>query len=225
MALSTEISLLDVHERLTARHDVSVWHWNAQTPALEVCVGCILVQHTSWANVEKALTNLRAAGALSFEALDALSEEVLAALVRPSGTQVTKARRLKAFLTLAREAGGLEALLSLPVDELRPRLLATYGIGPETADAILLYAAGAPVVVHDAYTARLMRRIGLGPEKHNYAAWQAWLDERLPAARAFRWANHAAIVLHCKETCRVRPKCGACPLLDLCQFGQAQTAG
>jgi endonuclease-3 related protein len=220
MALRTEVSLLEIHERLMGRYDTAGWHWNAQTPPLEVCIGCILVQHTNWANVEKALANLRATEALTFEALDAMPEEELAALVRPAGTPLTKARRLKAFISVARQAGGLNALLSLPIEELRPRLLVTYGIGPETADAILLYAAGAPVIVHDAYTARLMRRLGLGPEKHNYAAWQLWLDERLPADRAFRWANHAAIVLHCKETCRVRPKCAVCPLLDLCPFGQ-----
>ena len=222
MSIETETSLIEIHQRLVAHYDIEAWHWNAETPPLEICLGAILVQHTAWANVEKALANLRTASALSFAALASLSEEELTALIRPAGMPLTKARRLKAFLGLARDEGGLDEFLGKPAHVLRLLLLATYGIGPETADAILLYAAGAPVIVHDAYTARLMRRLGLGPERHNYAAWRDWLDERLPAGLGLRRANHAAIVLHCKKTCRVRPKCGVCPLLAVCPFGQEQ---
>src|SRR5688500_10268101 len=117
MAIETELSLLEVHQRLLGRYDIDAWHWNAETPPLEICLGCILVQHTAWANVEKALANLRVTGALSFDALAALPEAELAALVRPAGTPLTKARRLKAFLDLARGSGGLAELLARPPDE------------------------------------------------------------------------------------------------------------
>jgi endonuclease-3 related protein len=207
-----------VHQRLLARYDIGGWHWRVDTPALEICLGAILVQHTNWANVERALAKLREAKAISLETIDALSEAALAELVRPAGTPIPKARRLKAFADLARRAGGLEALLAKEPAELRLLLLATYGIGPETADAIRLYAAGKPVTVHDAYTARLFRRIGIGPERDGYDAWQAWLDAELPKDLSVRWANHAAVVLHCKETCLVRPRCDGCVLADICSF-------
>jgi endonuclease-3 related protein len=117
--------------------------------------------------------------------------------------------------------GGFEGLFALTTLELRALLLSTDGIGPETADVILLYAAKRPVIVHDAYTARLCRRLGLGPDRDGYDAWQTWLDERLPDELTFRGRSHAAIVLHCKETCRVKPRCEACPLRDVCEFAEA----
>jgi endonuclease-3 related protein len=208
--------LLSAHERLLAHYDVDRWHWRADSTPTDICIGAILVQHTSWTNVEKALAGLCEAGAASFEAIEALAEEEVAALVRPSGTPAVKARRLKAFAALLRAHGGFEGLFALPTPELRTRLLATYGIGPETADVILLYAAKRPVIVHDAYTARLGRRLGLGPETEGYEAWQAWLDERLPNTLDFRARSHAAIVMHCKETCRVKPRCAVCPLRGIC---------
>jgi endonuclease-3 related protein len=207
-----------VHERLLDHYDIDRWHWREDTPALDICLGAILVQHTAWTNVEKALENLRAAGVWSAEAIEATSDEELALLVRPSGTPSIKARRLKAFAHLVLSHGDFETLFALPVDDLRVSLLATHGIGPETADVIALYAARQAVVVHDAYTARLNRRLGIGPEREGYESWRGWLDERLPAELDYRRRNHAAIVVHCKETCRVRPRCAACPLADLCAF-------
>jgi endonuclease-3 related protein len=213
-----------IHELLIAQYDINRWHWQQSTPPFDICLGAILVQHTAWTNVEKALANLRAAGVWSLEAIQALAEDEIALLVRPVGTPLTKASRLQAFAALARDAGGLEALLQRPAGELRLLLLSTPGIGPETADAILLYAARAPVVVHDAYTERLCRRIGIGPEGNRYADWRTWLDAQLPPDGDLRRANHAAIVLHCKETCRVRPQCDVCPLAGLCAYGQGLTA-
>jgi endonuclease-3 related protein len=210
--------LLAAHERLLAHYDVDRWHWQEDSTATDICLGAILVQHTSWTNVEKALANLRAAGADSFEAIASLGEEEVAALVRPSGTPSVKARRLKAFAELVMSIGGFEGLFSLPAGELRTLLLDTYGVGPETADVILLYAARRPVIVHDAYTARLCRRLGLGPDADGYQAWQAWLDARLPDDLDFRRRSHAAIVIHCKETCRVKPRCEACPLREVCAY-------
>ncbi len=215
--------LLAAHQRLLAHYDVDRWHWQADTSALDVCLGAILVQHTAWTNVEKALVGLRDAEVDSLEAIAALSEDELAALIRPAGTPGVKARRLKIFVELVLSHGGFDALFSLSTPELRSTLLATYGIGPETADVILLYAARRPVVVHDAYTARLCRRLGIGPAGDGYEAWRAWLDEHLPSDLDFRWRSHAAIVIHCKETCRVKPNCAACPLGEVCEYSAALT--
>ncbi len=214
----TRSLLIEAHERLVAHYDVDRWHWQEDSTATDICLGAILVQHTSWTNVEKALAKMRAAGAASFEAIAARSEDEVAELVWPSGTPRVKARRLKVFAALVLSYGGFEGLFALETPELRALLLGTYGIGPETADVILLYAARRPVVVHDAYTARLCRRLGLGPEGDGYEAWQTWLDERLPGVLEFRRRSHAAIVLHCKETCRAKPRCGACPLRDVCAY-------
>ena len=213
-----------VHERLLAHYDIDRWHWRNDTPPLDICLGAILVQHTAWTNVGKALDNLRAAGFWSVEAIAKASPEELTALVRPSGTPTIKARRLHAFAELVLNHGGFEALFALPAAERRKLLLTTHGIGPETADVIALYAARQPVIVHDAYTARLNRRIGIGPERDGYEAWRTWLDARLPADLDYRRRDHAAIVVHCKETCRVKPRCEVCPLADLCEFNKARNS-
>jgi endonuclease-3 related protein len=214
--------LLQAHDRLLAHYDIDRWHWRDDTPAFDICLGSILVQHTAWTNVEKALTNLREGGIDSVEALHALDEESLTALIRPSGTPVVKARRVRAFTTLVTQHGGFEGLFARPSEDLRRLLLATHGIGPETADVICLYAARHPVVVHDAYTARLCRRLGTGPEGNAYETWRAWLDATLPPSLDYRARDHAAIVVHCKELCRVKPKCGQCPLAGMCEYAAAQ---
>ena len=210
--------LLRAHERLVAHYDIDRWHWRADTPAFDVCLGAILVQHTAWTNVEKAMENLRAARIGSIEALAALDETAVASLVRPSGTPTVKARRLRAFCDLVLGHGGFEALFDRASEELRSLLLATYGIGPETADVICLYAARHAVVVHDAYTARLCRRLGTGPEGNSYEVWRVWLDQTLPRSLDYRARNHAAIVVHCRDTCRAKPRCAACPLADMCGY-------
>ena len=206
--------------RLDRAYDFDGWHWQPHTPPPYVCISAVLVQHTAWANVERALARLQAAGACSLEAVLGLAEEALAELVRPAGTPLTKARRLHALARLAAEHGGLDRLLALPADELRPRLLATQGIGPETADAILLYAAGRPVFEVDAYTLRIFRRLGIGPEGGRYEAWQRWFEEALPPEVATYRRYHGLIVLHGKQTCRPRPRCEGCCLLELCPAGR-----
>jgi endonuclease-3 related protein len=210
-----------VYDRFEAAYDLDRWHWGPATPAIDVCVGAVLVQHTSWTNVEKALANLRQAGVMSEQALATLEVGALADLVRPAGTPLTKARRLKGLIETAIAAGGLATLLALPIDELRAGLLATSGIGPETADCICLYAAKKPILVHDAYTERLIRRLGLGPGKARYGVWQAWLMDRLPGDLRLLQRFHAGVVVHCKTVCRVRPQCGECPLADMCAYVRA----
>jgi len=189
-------------------------------------VGAILTQSTAWSNVERALGNLSAAGALSPGGILALSEGELAELIRPSGYYNTKARKLKAFVSLlnARFDGDLDLLRSLPAGELRSLLLATHGIGPETADSILLYAAGRPVFVVDAYTRRTFSRLGFTPEVDSYDAWQKLFVDSLPSDASVFNEYHALIVRHGKEVCRKRPLCRACPLSATCPIGMSTAA-
>lgn len=227
MPVSTERALLlEILARMDRAYVYHDWHWRADTPPLEICFGAVLVQHTLWDNAERALDSLRAAGALSVAGVRALPEDQLAELLRPAGTRTVKARRLKALVALVdREAGGdLEQFLSLPAERLRPLLLATHGVGPETGDAVLLYAAGYPAFVIDAYTLRLFRRLGLGPEGTRYDDWQRWFEAALPGDRDLFRRYHGLIVLHCKQTCRARPRCAGCPLLELCPTGQSAVA-
>src|SRR5687767_5093712 len=115
--------LLDVHRRLVAHYDIDRWHWQETTPPLDSCIGAILVQHTAWTNVEKAIELLRASGHYSLEGIAGLPEDELGMLVRPAGTPQTKARRLQTFVALVRDHGGFEGLFALPADELRALLL------------------------------------------------------------------------------------------------------
>ncbi|MCH8901635.1 MAG: endonuclease [Chloroflexi bacterium] len=218
--MSVRRKLTDILARLDAAYDFDGWHWQPDTSPEYICIGAILVQHTAWENVERAIERLRAAGACSLEATLRRSEEELAGLLRPAGMPLTKARRLRALALLAEACGGLDRLLALPRDELRERLLATHGIGPETADAILLYAAGHPVFEVDAYSVRLFRRLGLGPERDGYAVWQRWFEDALPSDLSTYRRYHALIVLHGKQACRSRPRCRDCCLLEICPTGR-----
>ena len=215
--------LLAIYERLLARYGPQHW-WPGRTP-FEVVVGAILTQSTAWANVARAISNLEAAVALSPGTLQALPLEHLEELVRPSGYYHAKARKLRAFTTLlAEEYGGeLEPLLALPGPELRRRLLDTYGIGPETADSICLYAAGVPYFVVDAYTRRVFARLGLVAERVGYPELQALFMDNLPADVPLFNEYHALIVRHGKEVCRKRPRCAGCTLADLCPRGAGVT--
>ncbi len=214
----------DVHEvysTLERAYAGQTWHWmpDAVSGPFDVIAGAVLVQHTTWINATRALDALRAAGALDPAALVRMDEDQIAALVRVSGTPSVKARRLRAVAETIASAGGLDALLALPADELRATLLATHGIGPETADAIALYAAGKPVFVIDNYTKRLFRRLALGPETDGYDAWQRWFHDALPRDVALYRNYHAYIVLHGKALCRPVPRCASCPLRPRCPEG------
>jgi endonuclease-3 related protein len=211
--------LADVLGRLDALYAREHWHWmpGAVAGPEEVLAGAVLVQHTDWRNAERALEALRAAGALDTRVLATLATAELEALVRVSGTPSVKARRLRALARTVEDAGGVGAFLALPLAELRPRLLATHGIGPETADAIALYAAGQRVFVVDAYTRRLFGRLGLGPGGGSYDGWQRRIEDALPGAGVADFQRqHAAIVLHAKRVCRARPRCAECPLAPSC---------
>lgn len=220
MVLSSRARLQDTYGRLYSAYGPQHW-WPADTP-FEVIVGAILVQSAAWGNVETAIGNLTAAGALSPERLRAIPEDELATLIRPCGYFNAKARKLKALVELLDErfGGDLELLLGTPTSELRSLLLATHGIGPETADSILLYAAGQPVFVVDAYARRIFSRLGFVPDGDAYGAWQAMFMDTLPPDAAMFNEYHALIVRHGKERCRRRPLCDGCPLLGVCPTGQ-----
>jgi endonuclease-3 related protein len=217
----------DVYRVLRETYDYEAWHWSPRfvRRPFDVIAGALLVQHTTWINAERALDAMRDAGALEPRALASMPPDELVALIRVAGTPSIKARRLYAVAAMIEDAGGLDALFRLPTDDLRVRLLATHGIGPETADAILLYAAGRRSFEIDAYTQRLFRRLGTGPDEDGYGTWQRWFEDALPDADAevFR-RYHAYIVLHGKALCRATPICEPCPLLPQCPYGQERTA-
>lgn len=218
--MNAALQLKRVLERLNEAYDYSAWHWQPDTSRDYVCISAVLVQHTNWSNVEQALAHLDQAGALSLHAIHLMQPAAVARLVRPAGTPDTKAQRLLALAQLAADHGGLARLLSQPADDLRERLLATRGIGPETADAVLLYAAGRPTFLVDAYTRRISSRLGLGPDGDRYDVWQDWFQDALPADATAYQRYHGLLVLHGKQTCRPRPRCVGCCLLDVCVEGQ-----
>lgn len=219
-------ALMEVYSELEAMHAWRGWHWWPDADPFEVIVGSILVQNTNWVNVERAIANLRAAAVLTPEAMTALSDDALEALVRPSGQYRQKTKKLRAFLATADAHGGLPALLALPAAELRATLLATWGIGEETADCILVYAARQPAFAIDAYTKRIFSRLGMGLRPTaSYGEWQRSFTGVLPEDRDL-WARyHALIVMHAKHLCRkVRPLCAHCTLLARCP-GSPLTVG
>ncbi|MDP3062373.1 MAG: endonuclease III domain-containing protein [Chloroflexota bacterium] len=209
--------LRDIYDRLYARYGPQHW-WPAETP-FEVVMGAILTQAASWRNVEKGLRNLKDAGALSPEGLRDLPAERLAELIRPCLYYNVKARKLKAFIThlWERHGGSLERLFAQPLPSLREELLSIYGIGDETADDIVLYAAGKPSFVIDSYTRRVLERLGLADGKASYRELQALFHRELPAEAPLFNEYHALLDRHAKEACRVAPVCQGCCLLDLCK--------
>jgi endonuclease III related protein len=205
-----------IYRRLFQRFGHAAW-WPGESP-FEVCLGAILVQNTSWTNVERALGRLRLAGRLSFDGLDPLPASRVARLIRSSGTYRVKARRVRAFLDFLGEAyeGRVERMGKEDPWTLRRRLLAVHGIGRETADSIVLYAAGLPLFVVDAYTRRIFSRLGLVDSGLGYDDIQRFFMARLPRDAALYNDYHAQIVRLGKDICRPRPRCADCPLDTLC---------
>jgi endonuclease-3 related protein len=205
-----------VFDALLRAHGPHHW-WPGETP-FEVMVGAVLTQNTSWVNVERALALLTARIPLTAEAILALPPEELAACLRPVGYFNVKARRLRAFCAELARAGGIESLAALPTAELRHRLLAIHGIGPETADDMLLYAFERPVFVVDAYTRRVFTRLGLLAGGEGYETVRRAFEAALGPDVALFNEYHALIVRHGKEVCRTRPRCEACCLRALCAW-------
>jgi endonuclease III related protein len=211
-----EDPLLDVYRRLRAHFGYLHW-WPGESP-FEVMIGAILTQNTAWTNVERAIDNLKKAGVLAPHALYALPEEHLAELIRPSGYFNVKARRLRAFLRwLVEDFGGeVDKLAAVPTERLRLLLLSVSGIGPETADSILLYACERPIFVVDAYTRRTFARLDFTAPDADYDTLQRFFTARLPATEWLYNDYHAQIVYLGKDFCRPRPRCRECPLGAIC---------
>jgi len=190
-------------------------HWWPGRTRFEVIVGAILTQSTSWKNVELAIANLRREKLLTPAAMEGVSLERLSGLIRSSGYFRQKARKLKAFVDFLRQGyqRSLNKMFATPTDELREELLNVHGIGPETADSILLYAGEHPVFVVDAYTRRILERHNLAQGKHTYGEIQQLFHGNLPPSTALFNEYHALIVHTGKMYCRKRePDCARCPL-------------
>ena len=196
--------------------------WPAETE-FEMIVGAILTQNTSWTNVERALANLKREALLTPAALEAVPIERLAEVIRPAGYFNIKARRLKNFIHMLSTGfgGSLDALFGLSTGTLRETVLGVKGIGPETADSIVLYAAGRPVFVVDAYTARILYRHGLIDEDAGYDDIQSLAHGSLADDAAVFQEYHALLVAVGKRQCKKRaPQCVGCPLQQYLEAGQ-----
>ncbi len=185
-------------------------------------VGAILTQNTAWKNVEKAVLRLKKENLLSVETMTKVSRGQLSTAIQSAGYFNLKASRLKNFLKfLSKEdSGNLRKFLKQPLRPLREKLLSINGIGPETADSILLYAAKKPVFVVDAYTRRIFIRLGLLPQKTSYETIQNYFMKNLPLSRRLFNEYHALIVAHAKRICSKIPKCPDCPLKKDCQYAK-----
>ena len=204
--------LLRLYDALFTRFGPQRW-WPGETD-FEVAVGGILAQHTAWVNAERAISALKVQKLLAPSLLRKLSQRRLARLIRASGTFQTKARRLLAFVRFlwARYGGVVGRMAPVPLESLRRELLSVPGIGPETADAILLYAVGRPVFVADAYARRVLARHRLVPPGISYEPLRAFLERHLPGDPALFNEYHALLVAVGKAYCRNVPRCGECPL-------------
>lgn len=210
--------LQDIYHQLMARYGPQYW-WPAEEP-FEVIVGAILTQSAAWSNVDKAIANLKSAKALSPKELRRLTTPELAALIYPCGYYNAKALKLKSFAHWLGEYydDNLDKLFANNADHLRQQLLSLHGIGPETADSIILYAANKPIFVIDSYTRRIISRIGLTPVGDSYTAYQTLFMDNLPADAGLFNEYHALLVCLAKNACRHRPLCHQCCLNNICHF-------
>lgn len=205
--------LLGLYRRMLKRFGPQYW-WPADSD-FEVVVGVVLTQNTSWSNVEKAIRNLKRQGLLSCRKLQAIPRRKLARAIRPAGYFNIKAKRLKNFISYLQRnyAGSLRRMLNKDAASLRRELLSINGIGPESADSIILYAAHKPVFVVDAYTRRLMSREGFIREDAEYEEIQGLFMDNLPRDVDLFKEFHALIVRLAKENCRKNnPRCDVCPV-------------
>ncbi len=208
----TSRTLMEMYEAMRERFGHQGW-WPGDGK-LEVCVGAILTQNTNWRNVERAIANLRDGGLMSVSALHAAEPERLAKLICPAGYFRVKAKRLKNFIAHVLDSFGddIDGFLDRPVSTLREELLSVSGIGPETADSIILYAAGKCTFVVDTYTCRVMMRHGLVGPEDGYEQVKELFESSLPEDPELWNDFHAQFVAVGKHYCRPKPKCDGCPL-------------
>ena len=208
--------LLDLYDRLYLHFGPS--HWWPGESSLEVMVGAILTQNTAWSNVEKAIRRLKAEGALSASFLHQVDQAVLSEWIRPAGYFRIKAGRLKNFFNfyIREYEGQIKKIKNQPLEFIRSQLLAVKGIGPETADSILLYALEMPSFVVDAYTHRIFSRHRLIDEEIGYEELRAYFMDRLPTDPQLYNEYHALLVRLGKEFCKKKnPRCEECPLKEM----------
>lgn len=212
--------LLQIYKTLLKHFGYRNW-WPARTN-FEVCVGAILTQNTAWRNVRLALANLRRAEALNPEAILNMRNEELAELIRPAGYYNLKASRLKSLVEFLHHQGGrgMRRFAAISDSELRQRLLSVKGVGPETADSILLYALKRPIFVIDAYTIRISQRLGIDEGCDGYQEFQSLFVTHLPLDIDLYNDFHAQLVSLGATYCKPRPICVQCPLEPRCRkFG------
>jgi endonuclease-3 related protein len=207
--------LMDIFDRMMARYGDPKW-WPAKSP-YEVIVGAVLTQNTNWSNVEKAIANF--GGKLSPDFVLSLEHSELADIIHPAGFFNQKAGYLQ---TVTRWFGkydfNVDVVSSLPMDRIRTELLMLKGIGPETADSILLYAFGFPSFVIDAYTLRLSERLPLPIGSRKYDDVKVFFERYLPRDTRLFNVYHALIVFNAKAHCKIKPSCNNCPLFDVCSY-------
>jgi len=210
---------MGMYDAMLARFGPQHWwparkHLAPHDRKLEICLGALLTQNTNWANVERALDRLDTAGAMRIDVLAKMKPARLAELIRPSGYFNVKAARLKNFIAVIERnyAGDVEKLLALPFARLRRQLLAINGIGPETADSMILYAAGRRTFVVDAYTRRISLRHGLIAPGDGYEEIKAFYESHIPRRTPLYNDYHAQLVAVGKHFCRPKARCRGCPL-------------
>lgn len=212
--------LLDIYERMAGHYGPTGW-WPAETP-FEVAVGAILTQNTAWSNVTRAIGNLKARTLLTPRRMASCPLEELASAIVPAGCFRVKAKRLHSFCAylLGRHHGSMRRMAGFPLDTLRAELLRISGIGPETADDILLYACGKPVFVVDAYTQRILHRHGIVDAPMKYEPLRRFFESNLPSDVPMFREFHGLLVQTGRDFCRPNPACDACPLNPLLRPGQ-----
>ncbi|MFA6316093.1 MAG: endonuclease III domain-containing protein [Elusimicrobiota bacterium] len=197
------------------------WGGLSDRQRLEVCLGTLLTQNTAWTNASRAIVSLHGADAVRADRLSAMPSARLEKLIRSSGYFRQKASRVKAFAKhIKAKKGGLRRWLSGPLPSLRSELLSLAGVGPETADSILLYAGGKPAFVVDAYTLRIGSRLGWYGAGASYDEAAVFLKARLPASTKLYAECHALFVELAKRHCRKTPVCAGCPLKEGCRHGR-----
>ena len=204
--------LINIYKTLYSHFGPQDW-WPGDTP-FEVCVGAILTQNTAWQNVEKAILNLKKEKILNPHKINRLPAKKLAKLITPAGYFNIKAKRLKNFISFLCEGydGKVSNMFSNGSGNIRNHLLGVNGIGPETADSILLYAGNVPIFVVDAYTKRIFHRLNLTPEDITYYEMQDIFMKNLPLDSMLFNEYHALIVMLGKNYCKKRPLCETCPI-------------
>ena len=214
--------LIDVYDTLFSKYGPQGW-WPGEGP-LDVVIGAILTQNTAWSNVEKAITNLKMSNLWSLESIHRSSQEDLASVVLSSGYFNQKARKLKAFAEhiYIKHEGDLVKFLNQELSCLRKELLSIYGIGPETADDILVYAAEKPSFIIDVYSKRILGRLGVFDIKPRarYEDYQKLVQDQLPQDVRLFNEFHALLDNHAKLICKKNPICSECVLVDVCNWAQ-----